>query len=152
MLQPVFGPEVAAWVAARIAQVGAAERFGPHAAIGVSRGGALIAGAVFNNWRGHDIEVSFASADPRWARRGMVRTLFAYPFAQLGCARLSSLTAHGNARARKLLTGLGFTHEGVLRRGFDGAEDALIFGMLREECRWLEDSHGKRLATPAARP
>lgn len=139
----VFGPEVAAWVARRIAILGGVAALGPHAAIGIERDGALIAGAVFHNYRHHDIEVSFAADDPGWARRGTIRAILRYPFAQLGCTRLTALIARDNARAAKLLEGLGFKREGVLRRAYDGTADALVFGMLREECHWLEDIHGK---------
>lgn len=137
MLDLAYGAPVAAWVAARIPHVGDAARFGPCAAIGFVRGHALCAGAVFTNYRGHDIELSFAAADPRWARRGSLRAVFHYPFRQLGCARVTAVTGRANARARRLTAGLGFTLEGVIRRGLDGRDDALVFGMLREECRWL---------------
>ena len=139
----VFGAGVAAWVAARILVLRTPDALGPHAAIGVERGGVLIAGAVFHNYRRHDIEVSFASDDPRWARRATIRAILRYPFVQLGCTRLTALIARDNARAARLLQGLGFKREGVLRRAYDGTADALVYGMLREECHWLEDIHGK---------
>ena len=154
MLELRFGAGVAEWVAARIPHVGTAAGFGDCAAIGFARDGELIAGAVFSNHRGHDIELSFAAADPRWARRGNLRAVFHYPFRQLGCARVTVVTGRNNARARRLAAGLGFTLEGIVRRGLDGREDAFVFGMLREECRWLsttEDSHGKIVTVAAAR-
>jgi hypothetical protein len=33
---------------------------------------------------------------------------------------------------------LGAVYEGFLRHGLDGDRDALVFGMLREDCRWLK--------------
>lgn len=111
--------------------------FDPCAAIGVRRGDYLIAGFVYNKYSGHSIDVTVASVNPSWAvRRDVIRALFAYPFLQLGCTRLGCSIV-GNGKSEKLAVGLGFTLEGVLRQGYDGVNDAHVYGMLREECKWL---------------
>jgi RimJ/RimL family protein N-acetyltransferase len=111
--------------------------FDPCSAIGVRRGDYLIAGFVYNHYNGHSIDVTVASVNPLWAvRRDIIRALFAYPFLQLGCSRLGCMVV-GDGKSKKLATGLGFTLEGVLRRGYDGVNDAQVYGMLREECKWL---------------
>ena len=38
---------------------------------------------------------------------------------------------------REFLIRLGFVLEGTMRRGFTN-DDCVIYGMLREECRWIE--------------
>jgi RimJ/RimL family protein N-acetyltransferase len=111
--------------------------FLPCAAIGVRRGDRLIAGFVYNHYIGHQIEVTVASVDPRWTlRRDIIRALFIYPFVQLGVQRLICTVSVHNKKAIKLANGLGFTREGVLRKGYDGVNDAYLFSMLREECDW----------------
>lgn len=114
------------------------EDFGRSVAIGVLRGDDLVAGAVFNNWRHPNIEITFASTTPRWCARGIMSGIFAYPFNQVGCTRLTAVTESKNQLARAFLCRLGFQQEGVMRRGFRTGDDAVIYGMLREECRWLE--------------
>ena len=142
---------VADWVARRIPQVGSGAAFGPCAAIGVAGGeGGLIGGVVFSNWRPacRSIEVSFASETPRWLTRRLLGAILAYPFAQLGCERLTAVTPRRAKAARRFLDGFGFKREGLVRKGF-GDDDAVISGMLRREweaSRWRLP----RLAAPRA--
>lgn len=76
-----------------------------------------------------------------WASRGVLRTLCEYAFVGLDLPRVSSyavqeLTPH----AAHALQRVGFNLEGVKRHAArypDGYHDLMIFGMLREECRWI---------------
>jgi RimJ/RimL family protein N-acetyltransferase len=112
--------------------------FGALIAIGIVRDRNLIAGAVFNNFRQTNIEITFASTTPRWCTRGVLRGIFSYPFEQLGLARLTAVTESTNQSVRAFLCHIGFREEGVMRRGFPSGADAVIYGMLYEECRWLK--------------
>lgn len=136
---------VAAYVAARIPH--ASEGFGACAALGVVRGSALVGGIVYHNWRGRDIEVSAAFDRADWARPAVLRRLFAYPFEQLGCARMTAVTGAKNRRARRFLAGLGFVREGIARQALADDEDAIIFGLLHAECRFLK-GHRHGLENP----
>ena len=110
---------------------------GSAAGIGVEEKGLLLAVAVFDRYRGHDIEISFAADSPRWARRGVIRGIFHYPFVQLGCVRLTTITAENNTRARRLDEGLGFVLEGIHPNGLAPGVTAVSYGMQRSECKWL---------------
>lgn len=111
---------------------------GRSSAIGVvNEAGKMIAAAVFCNFKGHDVEIGFASTDPRWAQRGVIRAIFNYVFNQLGCVRLTTITAETNLRARKLDEGLGFKLEGVHPNGMAPGVTAISYGMQKDECRWL---------------
>jgi RimJ/RimL family protein N-acetyltransferase len=132
---------VAGFVAARIPHAG--EGFGACTALGVVRDGRLTGGIVYHNWRGRDIEVSAAFERADWARPSVLRALFAYPFDQLGCARMTALTGRANGRARRFLEGVGFVREGVARQALADDHDMMIYGMLRRECRFLKGyDHG----------
>jgi hypothetical protein len=143
----LFGADefVSNHVASRIQHMHAP--FGPCTALGIVRGGNLVGGVVYHGYVGHDIQVSIAldrTAFLPW------RALFAYPFEQLGCSRLTAFTGRKNKKARKLLENLGFNLEGVHLRGLDGTSDAMSYGMLKENCRWIK-GHGKKYASrPAA--
>lgn len=102
----------------------------------VDDGSNLIAGVVYSNFCGHDVHMSIAAASKEWATKSTLKTLFMYPFDQLDCVRVTALTARRNRRARSLVERLGFRLEGVQRRGFDGKQDAIAYGMLKTECRW----------------
>ncbi len=99
----------------------------------------IIAGVVYNNWRDANIEMTVASDTPRWCSRAVLRGLFWYPFGQIGCHRVTGTTEHTNQSVRAFLCRIGFCEEGVMRRAFRNGSDAVIYGMLREECRWIGD-------------
>lgn len=73
-----------------------------------------------------------------WLSREALRVFFAYPFIELGCVRVTAIAAKKNKRSRKFLTRIGFIQEGVARKAAPGGKDnAIIYGMLRDECRWI---------------
>lgn len=112
--------------------------FGDSTALGVIRHGQLVGGVVFHNYRGHDIEISIASATPLWASKKTFATLYGYPFNQLGVARITCITSRKNKVVRRLAEASGFKLEGTHRKAFDGQIDAMSYGLLREDCRWLQ--------------
>jgi RimJ/RimL family protein N-acetyltransferase len=128
---------VAAWVGARV-QI---EDFGACTAIGIvdDAENEVIAGVVYNNLREASIEATIASSTPRWCSRVILHTIFWYPFCQLGMSRLTAITELENDHVRTFLSRLGFQQEGIMRRGFRSGADAAVYGMLREECRWLKN-------------
>jgi RimJ/RimL family protein N-acetyltransferase len=127
-----FDGEIALWTARQLG----VEGFGPCSAIGVARNGEIVAGVVFHRYSGGDIEVSMAATSPRWATRQTFARIFAYPFIQLGVRRITATTKSGNQPVRAFLEYLGFRLEGTLRR-FHEDDDAAVYGLLKEECRWL---------------
>jgi RimJ/RimL family protein N-acetyltransferase len=136
-LRLVYGADhaIAAWVRARCPWV---DGFGGAHAIGIACGPDLVAGVVFANYRGSGIEVSIAADHPRWARKGVLRALFAYPFIQLGCRRITALIPAKNEQSLRLCQGLGFSVEGRHPALFPD-DDGVSLGLLREHCKWLGD-------------
>jgi len=135
-LRLVYGADAAIerWVAQRLPWV---DGFGGASAIGVARGGEVVAGVVYANFRRSSIEVSIAADDPRWARKGVLRALFAYPFVQLGCRRITCLIPAKNEQSLRLCQGLGFSVEGRHPALFPD-DDGISLGLLHKDCRWLE--------------
>lgn len=118
--------------------------FRDYAALGVVLGDTLIGGVVYHNFMplpyGSIIEASFAFDDPRWASRTTLRTLFAYPFVQLGCVRMTVIVAKKNERSRSVVSKLGFKQEGSHPGAFDGRQTAISYGMAKDACKWLKGS------------
>ena len=145
--------QVANWVAARVPHL----RLGgtPYTAIGQIDGlGNLVGGVVFENFTERDIHLHVAGSGKRWLTRRFLGECFRYVFQNLGCRRCTVAIAASNAASirfcaglevieddglclRDIGGGLGFRYEGVLRAMLPDDEDLYIFGMLREECRWL---------------
>lgn len=126
------------------------ESWGPYTALGVVRRGVLLGGVVYHEKRDIDIHVSMAFDRPGWALPYTMRALFDYPFNQLGCVRITAMTARKNRKARESLIRAGFKLEGVHRRAVDGVEDFISYGMLKEECRWLRGKDAKNTASTRA--
>lgn len=144
-LQLIFNsPIVTRWVAKRV-ELDDENDFGPANSIGVAIGGRPVAGVVYSWFQkkpnGNDIRVTIAAeSGSMWARREVLERMFSYPFEQLQCARMTALIREGNARSEKLCRHLGFRKEGVMRRGWDGKTNALVYGILKSECKYLNRS------------
>ena len=127
---------VAEWVKARLPMI--RNGFGPCAAIGIIRNGLAIAGVVYHEYRGWDMQLSMAADSPYWCSRRTLNILLGYPFNQLHVARITACTAKGNKRLRSLVERLGFVLEGTHPRGFDGRETLLTYGLQREQAyKWI---------------
>lgn len=120
---------------------------GPYVAFGVIKNGKAVAVILFNWFRimrgGNDCRVIIVADDPSWCLPGVLAELFRYPFEVAGCTRLTAIIRDGNTRSLRLCKGLGFRQEGVLRRGHNGRTNAIILGMLKEECKWLNRGHNR---------
>lgn len=140
----VEGQKVAQWVAANMPASDRVRNFGPHVAIGFVSGGKPLVGVVFHEFRemeyGHDARLTIVAKHPMWARKEIVSAILRYPFEQAGCTRITAIVREGNARSIRLVERVGFRKEGVCRRAYNGKTNAIIFGMLREDCErkgWL---------------
>lgn len=148
----VFGhdQEIAEFVQRRIK--GMQRPFGPCSAIGVIRNNKLVGGVVYTEYYPEykTVTVSFAFDDPHWATREVLGSVCAFPFIQLDCNRANAMIARRNKRSRQFVEFLGFKLEGCARKGF-GPEDAMIYGMLKKECRWIkEEIDGQEVPSASA--
>lgn len=97
----------------------------------------FIGGVVITNFREYDCEISCAAETSMAWSDDVMRAVFTYIYNQLGCVRVTAITKKGNRKARAFLEALGFVLEGNLRKAYDGRSDALIYGLLASECRYL---------------
>ena len=107
-----------------------------YTAIGVAdEAGTLVAGCLYHSYvpRYAGLEISFAASSARWARRGVIRQLLAYPFVQLGCRRVMTVIPSDNARAIRFNIGIGFVREGTLRHFYAPKRHAVVCGFLRSD-------------------
>jgi len=91
--------------------------------------------AGFERYTGSDVEVHYGG-ERGFLRKSFLRACARYVFVQLQCDRITGRIPANRPEAIRLGERLGFRHEGTLRRAYKGT-DILIFGMLKEECRWL---------------
>lgn len=104
--------------------------------VGLDGGWKLAAGAVFNDYHGASIELSYYGR----VTRQTCRDIHDYVFNQLKCLRLTARTKHGNAAVRQLLPAHGWIFEGTLKRFYGSAKshNALIYRLDADVAnRWI---------------
>ena len=110
---------------------------GKNLTLGIKRKNELISGVVFHDIRPKiDVWLTIFSTDKRWCNRRVLRAIFDIAFNFLKCRRVSVKVDALNLKSRKLVEGLGFQKEGVLRCYEDNGHDSVLYSMLKNECRW----------------
>jgi RimJ/RimL family protein N-acetyltransferase len=127
------------WVAERVD----AGQFNAEAkGIGFLEGDTLVAGVVYNHYSGTNVYAHIAAMpNKRWATHDNLFVLFYYPFVTLKCNRITGLVRVDNFKAQRFDEHLGFKREGVMRKACKDGQDLIVYGMLREECRFLKVAH-----------
>ena len=145
----VYGEDeaLAAWVGERLGMAFSP----PYVCIGVSRE-TLVAAALYNNFQLPNIQITFVTTSPRWATRQVIARILAYPFVELGCARVSAVTEVTNRDARRFLRRLGFRQEGYHPELFQRG-DGVSYGLMKHDAlKWLEKSHATTTIHAANEP
>jgi RimJ/RimL family protein N-acetyltransferase len=115
-----------------------AQNWGNYSALGLLDDSELIAGVIYNHYNKPSICMHVgALPGRRWATREFLFAVFDYPFNQLGCARITALVPKKNIRARKFDKNIGFRFEGRMRKTLSDGDDMMIYGLLKQDCRWL---------------
>jgi RimJ/RimL family protein N-acetyltransferase len=134
------------FVAARTGE----DRYRDYTAIGLERDGELVAGVVYERHTGPNVMTHIASDGSRtWITPAYLGAIFRYPFVQLGCTRVTSVVRSDNADSRRFVNHLGFAQEGVMRCADVDGCDLILYGMLKNECRFLEGKHHAALLRAA---
>lgn len=100
-------------------------------------GAVIVSNLKYYNGTPIDCELSCASENSMAWRPHVCKAVFQYVFGQLGCIRCTSITRPNNKPCRSFLEALNFKLEGNARRGYDGKHDALIYGLLAEDCQFF---------------
>lgn len=104
----------------------------PFAGLVIERDGRVAGFVVAHGGTTHDIEVT-AAGKGCWTV-GVMRSIARWLFGKYD--RVTARTRPDNAATLRCLRQLRFTQEGTVR-AFYGDADALLFGLLRSECRLL---------------
>jgi hypothetical protein len=89
----------------------------------------------FQTW--FEGKITVLVLDPRCLSRRALRAIFTALFSQ--AKRLTAEVEPDNRRALRQVQRLGFVYEGYHPLGLEGCRDTIIYGMLREDCRYLRD-------------
>jgi RimJ/RimL family protein N-acetyltransferase len=122
------------WAAEKLGE----DNFDGATGIGLEKDSELIAAVVFNMYTKASICMHVASdGSKNWLNKDFLFRAFAYPFIQLKCNRITGLVRVDNIDAQIFDEKLGFKKEGLVRKGSDDGTDMILYGMLKEECRWI---------------
>jgi RimJ/RimL family protein N-acetyltransferase len=122
---------IAKWLEARLGQA----FIPPYEAVGILNGkGQRIGAVVLNDYAERNIELT--AYGPGAFQRGVIRALARYCFVQLGCNRVTFRTRASNLYVRRVIEKHGAKQEGTLRDWYDD-DDAIVYGLLKHECRFL---------------
>ncbi len=97
----------------------------------------LLAVVLYNGLDESNIGMSVASTTPKWCTRQVLKVCFGFPFIQLDLRRVTSLVRVSNTKSRSLVERLGFILEGEMEQYYENGESAMIYGLLKDDCRWL---------------
>jgi len=98
----------------------------------------------FKTW--FDAYFTCAIADPRCLSRKLLAVIFRSLF-----SKAVRITAEVDPAAERVISQtrrMGFVYEGFKRLGVEGTRDCLMFGMLREDCRFLPGYDPARASIP----
>lgn len=107
-------------------------------ALGVIKGGKLVAAVVYERHNGVHCEVSIVVDDKaRWADRRTLHALFHYPFVQLGCLAISATIPSTNIESLNLCAKLGFKPVAIVRFAAPDGSPLIVMQQERQNCEWL---------------
>jgi RimJ/RimL family protein N-acetyltransferase len=98
--------------------------------------GALMGLCVFELKTWFDAHFSIAIRDRRCITRRVMRAMFSAVFKR--AVRVTALIEPWNETALRQALVMGFKAEGLMRCAIEGARDAIVMGMLKEDCRYLK--------------
>lgn len=104
----------------------------PYTAIGIERGGEIVAGTVFNQFEGADVHVTVAGKRGAFTR-AYIKAVGEYVFQQLGCIRMTIVSEQ--PEVIDIARRLGAQTEGRIRNHFGPGRDGTLLGILKED--WI---------------
>ncbi len=97
----------------------------------------LLAVVVYNTLDESNCGISIATSSPKWCSKSVLRVIFGFPFIQLGLNRVTAFIRESNSKSISLVQRLGFMHEGEMKQYYENGESAMIYGLTKNESRWL---------------
>lgn len=118
-------------------------------AIGLEKGGSLVAGVLFDHYNGASVCMHVAGEGKKWMNREFLWFSFYYPFEQLKVKKVLGIVPSSLEAVLEFDKHIGFTEEHRIKDGHPTG-DLVILSMTREQCRFLELKRGKQVRSTTA--
>lgn len=129
-----------------------ASPFENYSAIGLESDGQLIAGVVFDGRIGGSIMMHVASDGSRhWMTPAYMAACFGYAFNQEKVNLIIGLVRADNNDARRFDEHLGFKQNGLLPQACMDGTDLIVYGMLKDQCRYIRGKYHAALLADLGR-
>ena len=115
-----------------------------NAAIGIVRNNHLIGAAIFQNFSGHNVELSYYG--PQTFSAGIAKALARYAVERFSVDRLTMRTNRKTASILKMFHRFGFKYEGMQHRYYGPFGDAAVFVLFRERLEQIGGLKSKDMA------
>lgn len=135
---PDFDQAIADYVQSNLPQIAGRGRFKPFRSFAFVVGGKVIGGFVLTKYTGFDAHLTIFAERPRFVGHHALAECYRWAFDELGLVRLTCHVDPANSKALNAALKTGFKREGLIRKGYDGVNDAIALGMLREDCAFLK--------------
>lgn len=103
----------------------------------LSNDGDIFGVVVFDRFSLYSCELNVASVSPRWLTKRLLGFIFDYIFNVCGRIRATTIVDSRNEKSLRLQKWMGFVEEARLKNIY-GEGDGVVFRMLRNECKWIE--------------
>jgi len=121
-------------------------RWGEYRTLGLVRNSALAGAVVYNHFSQYSCCAHIAGLPGKmWMTPEFLYAIFDYPFNGMKLQRITGLVPERNERAAKFDEHLGFKYEGKMRNALPDGEGLLVYGMLKEECRWISEEFSTKV-------
>lgn len=142
LILPDLSDQIADWVCRGLGLINVWKK--QNLSYGFVYNGRLVGGLIFHDLQKHrEVWWTIYTTDKHWCNRQMLRQMFAMAFKTMDCRRINILVNKSNQRSYNFVQRLGFVSEGLLRRYDENGEDCYFLGMLREECKWINQKGEK---------
>lgn len=137
------GNRVGEWVATRIQGSYFADQ---SQAIGLERDGEIRAGVIYENWNRRSIVVHIAIE--KRITPAFLAAIFDYAYNVCGVEKVIAPVDEDNLKCRRLVEGLGFEKEAVIKNACVGG-DIILYTHVPYGCKYLGERYGQKLPTYA---
>jgi RimJ/RimL family protein N-acetyltransferase len=113
-------------------------------AIGIVRNNNLTGSAIFQNYSGHNVELSYYGTHTFSA--GIARSIAQFIIERFNVDRLTMRTNRNNKSILKIFSRFGFKFEGIQHRYYGPFGDAAVFVLFREDIERIANV-GKKMVS-----